>query len=147
MFRRMAIVVVAGTLAGVAFAGSLASIGQAGYATTACARSAQVVIVDLDNRKHIHILRHVWAAIKRGHAAILHIDRVGADQNREEATGHYPTRPGYDRDEYPPAIAREGGKGADIRYVKSGENRSAGASMGNQLRSYCNGQAFRFEAR
>ena len=50
---------------------------------------------------------------------------------------------GYDRDEYPPAESRQGGKGADVRHVPSADNRGAGASQGNQLRPYCNGQRFR----
>ena len=41
-----------------------------------------------------------------------------------------PTRSGFDRDEYPPAVAREGGKGAHVRYVRSSENRSAGPTWG-----------------
>jgi Deoxyribonuclease NucA/NucB len=39
-------------------------------------------------------------------------------------------------------MSDEGGKGADVRYVKSSENRSAGSRMGLQLRAYCNGQRF-----
>jgi hypothetical protein len=52
---------------------------------------------------------------------------------------------GYDRDEYPPAISDEGGKGADVRYVRSAENRSAGSVMRYQLAPYCNEQRFIFE--
>ena len=32
-----------------------------------------------------------------------------------------PTRRGFDRDEYPPALSDEGGRGAHVRYVKSSE--------------------------
>lgn len=45
-------------------------------------------------------------------------------------------------DEYPPAVSREGGAGADVRLVRSSENRSAGAAMGGRLRPFCDGQAF-----
>ena len=55
-----------------------------------------------------------------------------------------PTRDGFDRDEYPPAVGRGKGKGlergrdprgwkADVRYVPSSENRSHGASLGAKL--------------
>jgi hypothetical protein len=73
---------------------------------------------------------------------VLHIDRAGAEANREESLRGVPTRPGFDRDEYPPTVAREGGGGADIRYVRSSENRSAGAYMGGRLRGWCDGQRF-----
>jgi hypothetical protein len=54
-------------------------------------------------------------------------------------------KPGYDRNEYPPAMSDEGGKGADVRDVLSAENRSAGSVMRNQLAPYCNEQRFIFE--
>lgn len=56
-----------------------------------------------------------------------------------------PTKKVFDRDEYPPAMADEGGKGASVRYVLSGESRSAGGVMKGQLRPYCNEQQFIFE--
>ena len=56
-----------------------------------------------------------------------------------------PTKKGFDRDEYPPAMSDEGGKGADVRYVRSAENRSAGSVMSHQLAPYCNEQRFIFE--
>jgi Deoxyribonuclease NucA/NucB len=56
-----------------------------------------------------------------------------------------PTKEGFDRDEYPPAIADEGGKGASVRYIKSVENRSADGLMGRQLARYCDQQSFVFE--
>ena len=80
-----------------------------------------------------------------GQPVILHIDRKHADEHRAESTDDLPTKRGYDRDEYPPAMSREGGESADVRHVKSSENRAAGASMGGQLRGYCNGQAFRLK--
>jgi hypothetical protein len=48
-----------------------------------------------------------------------------------------------DPDEYPPALAREGGEGASIWYVESGKNRSAGAAMGARLGPWCNVPAFK----
>jgi Deoxyribonuclease NucA/NucB len=52
-----------------------------------------------------------------------------------------------DPDEYPPAVAREGGEGASVWYVESGENRSAGAAMGARLEPWCNGRSFRLVVR
>lgn len=36
----------------------------------------------------------------------------------------------HDRDEYPPAVALEGGDGASVRYIDPSDNRSAGACLG-----------------
>lgn len=112
-----------------------------------CKFSNAPVIVDLDNSKHFHILDHTWDAISGGHPVLLHIDRDGANLNRRESLRGIKTKLGYDRDEYPPAVSEEGGKGADVRYVISSENRSAGSIMGKQLRDYCETQEFMFEER
>jgi hypothetical protein len=53
---------------------------------------------------------------------------------------------GFDRDEYPVAMSREGGKGAHVAYVPSAENRRAGTYMGGKLRPYCSGPRFRLVA-
>jgi hypothetical protein len=42
-------------------------------------------------------------------------------------------------------MSDEGGKGADVRYVRSTENRSAGSVMRRQLAPYCNVQRFIIE--
>ena len=98
-----------------------------------------LVRVRFDDDRWPHIAAHIRFAKrlrKSGrlrYPRVFHIDRAGADENRRQALQGIPTRSGYDRDEYPPAVAREGGKGADVRYVRSSENRSAGAYMGNKL--------------
>lgn len=112
-----------------------------------CRRVKRVVRVRLSRRKYPHIVDHFRDVQRSGrHKVIWHIDRAGADENRAESLEGIPTKRGYDRDEVPPAIAREGGKGADVRYVRSSENRSAGATMGARLRAYCSGQRFRLVA-
>ena len=112
-----------------------------------CERTRRVVVIDLRDRKHARVLDHAHDAIRAGHPRRLHIDRAAADRHREEATSGVRTRPGFDRDEYPPAMSREGGRGADVRLVRSRENRSAGASMGAQLERFCDGTRFRYERR
>ena len=112
-------------------------------ADSGCTRQKRAVVVSLS--KYPNIADHVRDAIAAGQPVILHIDRKHADEHRAESTDDLPTKRGYDRDEYPPAMSREGGESADVRHVKSSENRAAGASMGGQLRGYCNGQAFRLK--
>ena len=100
-------------------------------------------MVRLDDDRWPLTTDHILDAIRAGERRILHLDRRRADQHRAEATRGIPTRRGFDRDEYPPAFSREGGRGADVRYVRSSDNRGAGASLGSQMRPYCNGQRFR----
>ena len=40
-------------------------------------------------------------------------------------------------------MSREGGYGADIRYISPADNRGAGSVMGNALEDYCEDQPFR----
>jgi hypothetical protein len=83
------------------------------------------------------------ADVDERYPRVLHVDRGGADANRVEALKGYPTDPDRDRDEYPPAVSREGGEGAHVRYVDDSENQAQGASMGYSLRPYCDGSHFR----
>jgi Deoxyribonuclease NucA/NucB len=80
-------------------------------------------------------------------------NRPGADKRRDRLLEDIPTKAGFDRDEYPPAVGR--GKGlvrgsdpkgwkADVMYVESSENQSHGASLGRKLRRVCNGTRFRY---
>ena len=47
--------------------------------------------------------------------------------------------PGMDRDEYPPAMFKEGGKGSSVKPLTPGDNRGTGACIGAQCRSLPNG--------
>jgi hypothetical protein len=47
--------------------------------------------------------------------------------------------PGKDRDEYPPAVFKEGGRGAQVRPINPSDNRGAGASIGQQIKDVPNG--------
>lgn len=60
------------------------------------------------------------------------LDRAGADARRADNLRGIPTRPGQDRDEFPPAIFREG-QGAHVKHIGAGDSRGAGSDMKNQL--------------
>ncbi len=109
----------------------------------ACRRLPNVLVVQIARSRYPFTADHVIDAVASGEPGILHIDRAGADANREASLRGIPTRAGYDRDEYPPAVSREGGSGADVRYVPSSDNRGAGTVMGERLSPYCDGQRFR----
>jgi hypothetical protein len=128
--------------------GTLALVGLGAHAPkqaeVACTLTRDLVVVDLDDVKHRHI-DHAFDARRKGKPRILYIRRYEATSNRRASLRGIPTKRGYDRDEYPPAMSDEGGKGADVRYVLSAENRSARSVMRNQLAPYCNEQRFIFE--
>jgi hypothetical protein len=109
--------------------------------------------------KYPTIRAHMEAAIAKGWPRILVLNRSGADERRGRLLENIPTRPGFDRDEYPPAVGRGRAnaslKGlvrginpigwlADVMYVPSSENRSHGSTLGAKLRGVCDGVRFRY---
>ena len=55
-------------------------------------------------------------------------------ERRQESLRGYSMLSGFDRDEFPYATTKEGGKGAAVNYVPSSENRSHGANLGSFIR-------------
>jgi Deoxyribonuclease NucA/NucB len=108
----------------------------------ACKRIPRHVIVDLNDDRHHAVIDHAFDARRVGHPRVLHIRRAERWANHRAALSGIPKRKGYDRDQYPPAIADEGGKGASVRYIARKVNRTAERLMGKQLEPYCNGQSF-----
>lgn len=121
-------------------------IGATGAAE--CRRRRRPVRIRLSPRRWPHIADHIRDVHRtRRWPRVWHIDRRGADENRDQSIEHWEQtrgrrfsgagRRGTDRDEVPPAVAREGrrwrGRYADVRLVNSHENRSAGAYLGNRL--------------
>jgi hypothetical protein len=124
-------------------------------AIRSCTKPRGVAKITFSETKYPRIRRHFLAAVRRGWPTILVLNRPGAAARRDRLLSSYPTRPGYDRDEYPPAVGRGRGKGltrgtdptgwkADVRYVPSHENRSHGSALGLKLRRFCNGTRFRY---
>jgi hypothetical protein len=109
----------------------------------ACTTPQRVVDITFSKTKYPNIRRHYLAALRDGWPKVLTVNRSGADSRRDRLLRPIATRPGMDRDEYPPAVAR-GSDRADVAYVPSSENRSHGSTMGLKLRRYCNGTRFRY---
>lgn len=110
-----------------------------GNLTTATAPDTSVSSGDYDETiqlqtdRYPETIAHITAAIKGGASAICTIDRDGAEANRDASLQGIPTKKGFDRDEWPMAMCKEGGAGADIAYVSPKDNRGAGSWIGNQL--------------
>lgn len=111
--------------------------------TSNCRRSSRIVNVTYSARRYPRITAHARAAIILGYPAVLRVNRKGADKRRTTLLSVWPARRGYDRDEYPPAVGPSK-VDADVRYIRSRENRSAGAVLGNTLAGFCDGQRFRY---
>jgi len=92
------------------------------------------VVVTVSEEKSPESALHIVQAQEDGHPWILTIDRQGTKRRRAASLRGIPTKPGLDRDEYPPAVFAEGGEGASVRYIPANDNRSAGAQIGNQLK-------------
>lgn len=130
-----------------------------GAAASGCTRPAGVVALPFSAAKYPHVRAHMRRAIADGWPSVLVVNRARRDRRRDRLLRDLPTRPGYDRDEYPPAIGRGRANGdlgglvrglrpvgwrASVAYVPAAENRSHGASLGNRLRPYCDGTRFRY---
>lgn len=122
--------------------------------TSSCTKPGALQPIGFSKAKYPNIRRHFLAAIAKGWPRILVLNRPGATARRTKLLADVPTRDGFDRDEYPPAVAR--GRGfhirginprgwkADVAYVPSSENRSHGSTMGIELKRFCNGTKFRY---
>src|SRR5215207_8871389 len=121
----------------------------------ACVKRSMVRPLVFSASKYPNVRRHFRGAVRRGWPRRLVLNRPRADERRDWLLRDIPTRDGFDRDEYPPAVGRGRGPGlergrnprgwkADVRYVPSSENRSHGASLGAQLQPLCNGTRFRY---
>lgn len=108
-----------------------------------CRRPPGVQDLVFSAARYPNIRRHFLAAVGKGWPRVLTLHRRHDSRRRDDLLDGYPTRRGYDRDEYPPAIGRATWR-ADVAYVPSRENRSHGASMGAKLRGLCAGTRFRY---
>jgi hypothetical protein len=122
---------------------------------SSCIRPKGVQPIGFSATLFPNIRAHARAAIRRGWPEVLVLNRDDADDRRRRLLASVPTRDGYDRDEYPPAVGRgqgadlargTGPRGwkADVAYVPSSENRSHGSRLGIKLRRFCDGTRFRY---
>ena len=79
------------------------TLRQAGGHTAACVQRPRIP-------EHPQALPRSGQA---GWARRLVLNRRGADARRDRLLENYPIRPGFDRDEYPPAVGRGRGRGLE----------------------------------
>ena len=98
--------IVASALAGLLWAPAGGTGADAGAAT--CVRPGSVQRLVFSAQRYQNVRRHFRGAVRRGWPPRLVLNRRGADDRRERLLRDIPTREGFDRDEYPPAVGRAG---------------------------------------
>ena len=84
------------------------------HAAAGCVRPAGVQSVVFGADEYPNVRRHFRRAVlRRGWPRRLVLNRRGADERRERLLRDVPTRAGFDRDEYPPAVGRGRGPGLE----------------------------------
>jgi hypothetical protein len=76
-----------------------------------CVRPTGMQRIEFSASKYPNVRRHFRGAVRRGWPRRLVLNRRGADARRERLLRDIPTREGFDRDEYPPAVGRGRGPG------------------------------------
>jgi deoxyribonuclease NucA/NucB len=123
-----------------------AALATAALLLTGCAEQAETTVsgtLTISLARYPNVGDHARDAIAAGESGVCTIDRKGAALRRKDSLRGIATAPGKDRDEFPPAICLEGGKGADVRLVPAKENRSEGAWMSGQLAKWPDGTRIR----
>lgn len=96
-------------------------------------------VIYIPSDRYPETAEHVKEAEAKGKSSICTIDRKDVTEHRKQSLAGVATKPGYDRDEYPLAMCKEGGQGADIQLVHSSDNRGEGSWVSHQLRGLPDG--------
>lgn len=105
----------------------------------AVAAAALIKKIIVSKKKFPESAQHIEDAQKAGAPKTLTVDRVGAAERRRAALKGKEPEKGMDRDEYPPAMTKEGGENASVRNISSSDNRGSGACIGAQCRDVSDG--------
>jgi RHS repeat-associated protein len=94
------------------------------------------IVLEVSKKEYPETTKHIEDAIKAGKPSIVTIDRLNASKRRAESLKGIPTQKNKDRDEWPMAMFKEGGKNASVRHINPGDNRGAGSSIGSALEGF-----------
>ena len=101
--------------------------------------------IELSRGKYPESAKHIEDAIADGQPEELTISRGNAKSNRKASLKGIDKVPGKDLDEYPFAMTKEGGAGADVRAIGRSDNRGSGSYLGHKLRDIPNGKTFKIK--
>lgn len=124
------------------------AVGAARTEAAAARAAGKPADVLVSRQRYPEAAKHIEHAQRHGQPSILTIDRTGAAARRQESLRYINNRarrpgPNFDRDEYPPAMFREGGNTSNVRYIGQHDNRGAGKSVQQQLRGVPDGERAR----
>ncbi|SOD50479.1 RHS repeat-associated core domain-containing protein [Pseudoxanthomonas wuyuanensis] len=135
----------------VASAGPIIGVSAALCGPGCATRSAQRIVeetiteISIPAGRYPESATHIKDAQEAGQPSVLTVNRQGAAANRREALRGTPTRANKDRDEYPPAMFKEGGEGSSVRHIGPSDNRGSGACIGAQCRGLPDGAKVRIK--
>ncbi len=100
-------------------------------------------VVIVDSRKYPQTAEHIKMAQTMGFPEFVTLGRGDAAERRKASLADVKASPIYDRDEWPMAVFKEGGQGANVVYIEGRDNRGAGSSIGWQMRGFPDGSRVR----
>lgn len=130
-------------MGGATLAGGLAAADALSGDSSSESNSEDVPNIFVSMDRHPEAAEHILDAQNAGYPSILTIDRHGANSRRSDALDGVPTICGCHRDEYPPAMFAEGGRGASVRHIDPFDNQGSGASIMQQALPYPDGRRVR----
>ena len=104
---------------------------------------SEYYVVVVDSRKYPQTAEHIKRAQKMGFSEYVTLDRNGTDERRKKSLKNVERNSWFDRDEWPMAVFREGGAGANVVHLEDKDNRGAGSSIGWQMRKIPDGARVR----
>jgi hypothetical protein len=75
-----------------------------------CTRTSTVQRLKFSKAKYPTIYAHFVRAIAKGWPRVMIVNRKGTDKRRDRLLALVPTKPGFDRDEYPAAVGKGGSR-------------------------------------
>jgi len=108
-----------------------------------CKSAAEPVLVEIDPGSDAAIMNHILTTIHNGAPEILHLQLQGAEERYQAAVRGLPTGPEKALSLYPFPATTEAENGIDTAYVPRGSEEVVSRQIGDALKGYCQGQAFR----
>lgn len=124
------------------------AVGSAGTVARVPKAAAKPRDVLVRRSRYPEAAGNIEHAQRMGQPTVLTLDRANAAERRRASLRYIKRKPdrlitGKDRDEYPPALTREGGFNSNVRYINARDNRGAGKSMERQVRDLPDGARIR----
>jgi hypothetical protein len=109
------------------------------YANATVSQVNIAKVIYLPSARYPQTAKHILAAEKAGKSKICTLDRKDEKVHRKESLAGIPTKKGYDRDEFPMAMCKEGGYHANIMYISPKDNRGSGSWISHQVKGLSDG--------